>query len=131
MNVLKLFAISSVLTLVGTAIPAAAAGPNVIIACYNKETGRARIVNSVKDCRHDEDSVSWNIMGLQGPPGVQGPAGPKGAAGPQGPQGLQGLAGPAGPKGATGPAGATGPQGPAGPAGAIGPQGPAGAAGPA
>jgi hypothetical protein len=149
MKALKCLA-ASVLLLAGSAAMAAPKS-TVIIACYNKETGRARIVNSAAECRRDENAISWNIEGPAGPQGLQGPAGPpgpiglqgpagpagaKGATGAPGPAGPQGLQGPAGAAGATGPigpagpAGATGLQGPAGPAGAIGPAGPAGATGP-
>jgi Phage Tail Collar Domain/Collagen triple helix repeat (20 copies) len=131
------------------------ATPTVIIACYNVENGRARIVPSTSDCSQNESFVIWNIKGPAGPQGPAGPAGPQGAAGVQGPpgspgpigatgpagaQGVQGLAGPAGavgpagPTGLAGPAGAVGPAGPtgaAGPAGAVGPAGPTGPAGPA
>jgi Phage Tail Collar Domain/Collagen triple helix repeat (20 copies) len=141
MRALKCFA-ASVLLLAGSAAMAAPKS-TVIIACYNKETGRARIVNSAAECRRDENAISWNIEGPQGPAGAQGPVGPAGAmglqgpAGPAGAKGATGAPGPAGPQGlqgATGPAGATGPIGPAGAqgvAGPIGPAGPAGATGPA
>jgi hypothetical protein len=110
---------------------------NVIIACYNVESGRARIVASTSDCERHERFVTWNIKGPagpQGPAGLQGPAGPQGPAGiqgPAGPKGAQGMTGAAGPAGATGPVGAQGIQGPAGPAGATGAAGPAGPIGPA
>jgi hypothetical protein len=143
MRYLKCFA-ASVLLLAGSAAMAAPKS-TVIIACYSKETGRARIVNSAAECRRDENVISWNVEGPQGPVGEQGPAGPmglqgpagpagakgaNGAAGPAGPQGLQGPSGPAGATGPIGPAGAVGAQGPAGPAGATGPAGPIGPAGP-
>jgi hypothetical protein len=112
--------------LVFAPIVALAAPPksSVIIACYNKETGHARIVNSIADCHRDENFVTWNI---EGPPG---PAGPQGVAGPAGPQGPAGPAGPEGPAGAKGATGATGPAGPAGATGPAGPIGATGAAGP-
>jgi hypothetical protein len=105
---------------------------SVITACYNKETGRARIVESVKDCHHDEDSLVWNVEGPAGPAGAAGPQGPVGLTGPQGATGPAGKAGPAGvagPTGATGPAGLQGPIGLTGATGAIGATGAAGAAG--
>jgi Phage Tail Collar Domain/Collagen triple helix repeat (20 copies) len=126
MNCLR-YAALSVLILGGTAA-IAAPKPSVIIACYNKETGHARIVNSIADCHRDENFVTWNIQGPAGPAGAQGPAGP---AGPKGANGATGPAGPAGPIGASGPAGATGPAGPMGVAGATGPAGAMGAIGPA
>jgi len=145
MNVLKYAALSALV--LAQAALAAPPRSNLIIACYNRETGHARIVGSIADCRRDENFVTWNIQGPQGPAGPQGvagpqgpagPAGPQGSAGPKGatgttgPQGPQGLPGPAGPAGATGPAGPIGPAGPtgaqgiAGPAGAVGPAGPSG-----
>ncbi|MFZ0394215.1 MAG: tail fiber protein [Terracidiphilus sp.] len=86
----------------------AAPTPAVVTACYNKVSGRARIVDSVKDCRPGEDSLVWNV---QGPAGPQGVPGVPGSAGPAGPAGAAGAAGPAGPQG---PTGSTGPAGPAG-----------------
>jgi hypothetical protein len=132
MNPLK-YAVLSVLVLSGATVMAAPKS-NVIIACYNKETGHARIVNSIADCHRDENFVTWNIQGPAGPAGAQGVAGPAGPQGPAGAAGAQGPAGPAGAKGATGGTGPAGPQGPGGaqgPAGAAGAQGPAGPAGPA
>ena len=52
---------------IATTAAIAAPAPTVITACYNKENGRARIVESVKDCRHDEDSLVWNEEGPAGP----------------------------------------------------------------
>lgn len=158
MTSIKLIATTSVL--LAAAATASAVNPTnkVIVACYNVDNGRARIVNSVQDCTNHEKSLTWNVAGPTGPQGPQGPAGIPGATGPAGPQGSTGPAGqtgPAGPKGATGPVGPqgsvgpsgpigpagpqgvagptgqTGPAGPIGPAGATGPQGPAGVAGPA
>jgi Phage Tail Collar Domain/Collagen triple helix repeat (20 copies) len=116
--------LASTATLAATPPPA----PTVIIACYNVQNGRARIVQSTSDCTENENYVIWNIKGPAGPQGPQGSPGPIGATGPAGPQGVQGPAGPAGPVGATGPAGSVGPTGPAG---AVGPAGPTGATGPA
>lgn len=102
----------------------------VIIACYNNQNGRARIVSSPSNCAQGESYVIWNIKGPQGPAGPAGPPGPKGAQGVAGPAGPLGPTGPAGPLGPTGPAGPKGTQGVAGPAGPLGPIGPAGVAGP-
>jgi hypothetical protein len=126
---------ATLFALTGTA--AMAAPPKTIIACYNKVTGRARIVNAIADCHADEDFVTWNEKGPAGPEGPAGAPGPEGPAGPKGAQGPEGLQGPAGAKGATGaagpqgPAGATGAQGLQGLQGAAGPAGPTGSAGPA
>lgn len=134
MNCLKYAALS--VLVVGSAAAMAAPKPSVIIACYNKETGHARIVNSVADCHRDENVALWNVQGPVGPAGPQGAAGPQGLSGPAGAQGPAGLTGPKGATGANGPAGATGPMGapgaigPAGAAGPMGVAGPAGATGP-
>ncbi len=105
--------------------------PNVINACYSRESGRARIVNSITECRREEKPLTWNIEGPAGPAGAQGPQGPMGLPGVAGPAGPAGVTGPVGPKGAQGPAGPAGATGATGPAGAVGPAGPAGAVGPA
>ena len=92
-------------------------------------------------------SLRWGLsayaLGVEGPPGPQGPegpagpqgepgpAGPQGEPGPAGPQGIQGEAGPAGPQGPQGAQGAQGDVGPAGPQGIQGETGPAGPQGPA
>jgi len=136
----KLFASSAVLLFAAAAAAAPPPAPKVIIACYNVESGRARIVDSVHDCTNHEKSLVWNVEGPAGPaglqgapgaPGATGPAGPKGSPGVAGPAGAAGPAGPQGATGSTGPAGAAGPAGIAGPAGPVGAPGPAGATGPA
>lgn len=119
----------------------------VIYACVHQGSLFPRIVGPNETCRNNEQLITWNIQGPQGPAGLQGPQGLPGADGAQGPAGPQGLPGtdgapgaqgpagppgPAGPEGAQGPSGAQGPQGlpgetgPIGPAGATGPAGPAG-----
>ena len=129
------------------AIKISAVGIN-LTACVKNVNGDMRLVGSAGDCKHEENAVTWNIVGPQGPAGPAGPQGPQGSAGadgapgatgPAGPQGPAGLQGEKGDTGATGPAGPQGPQGPAGPAGppgangapgAMGPAGPQGPAGP-
>src|SRR5580700_4560970 len=76
--------------LASAAVLAAPPKPNstVIIACYNAESGRARIVEATTDCERHERYVVWNITG------PQGPAGPAGAQGPSGVQGPAGAPGP-------------------------------------
>jgi hypothetical protein len=129
----------------------AAAATNAITACVKNANGDLRIVSSATECKHNESPLSWNVQGLQGPPGVSvttavvaagdvncptggvqltsvtGVAyvcnGAKGDKGDTGAQGPQGATGPQGPQGATGP------QGPQGATGPQGPQGPAGASG--
>jgi hypothetical protein len=138
MNCLKYAALSVLVA--GSMAAMAAPKPSVIIACYNKETGHARIVNSIADCHRDENVAVWNIQGpagpqgVAGPQGISGPAGAQGPAGAPGPKGATGANGPAGPMGAvgaTGSAGAAGPMGVAGATGVAGPMGAAGATGPA
>jgi hypothetical protein len=115
---------------------------NAIEACYQKSTGRLRIVDS-DGCESGERKVTWNVRGPQGlrgdagPAGARGPAGERGPAGPAGPAGPRGLIGPAGPQGVAGPMGPVGPKGetggpgPAGANGLPGPRGPVGPEGPA
>jgi hypothetical protein len=114
----------------------------VLHACYDKESGRLRVVDN-KGCHDDERKITWSQKGPQGPRGEAGPAGAagdRGPAGPAGPKGEAGPAGPTGPKGETGETGSSGPtgerglmgpDGPMGPEGPAGPAGPAGSAGPA
>ncbi len=136
MHKLRKFAAAAVCSLLApAAVLAAPPQPSstVIIACYNVESGRARIVNATTDCNQHEQSLVWNVMGPQGPAGPAGPQGPvgfPGPAGPAGPAGATGATGPTGPAGAIGPAGSAGAPGPAGPSGAVGPAGPSGPTGP-
>jgi hypothetical protein len=120
----------------------------VVHACFDKATGRVRIVDHT-GCEPDERKITWSERGRDGQrgeagpagpkgeigaPGARGPVGPAGALGPKGdagPPGPQGLAGPIGPQGPAGPDGAPGPRGFVGPDGAVGPQGLPGPEGPA
>jgi hypothetical protein len=115
-------------------------GPDgVIDACYLKNGGALRVIDSAASCKSGETSLSWN---QQGPTGPQGPAGAQGATGATGPTGPTGDPGATGATGDTGPTGATGPTGPTGdpgatgatgdtgPTGATGPKGDSGATGP-
>jgi hypothetical protein len=82
-----------------------------IIGCVKNSSGKFRIVSSATQCKSNEHSVSWNIMGPPGPAGAQGETGsqgPQGELGPQGETGLQGLQGEPGPQGETGPQGVQG-----------------------
>ena len=70
---------------------AQAAVPNsssVIHACYNKPTGRLRVVDSSASCRSAERPLTWNQNGPSGPPG---PPGSTGGPGPSGPPGVTDL----------------------------------------
>ncbi len=104
-------ALCVVLAFAGVALGAIPGAGGVISACYDKQSGQARIYDAAggapKGCLKTETSISWN---QQGPKGDRGDTGPQGPAGP---------AGPAGPQGSTGPAGPQGPAGPAGPAGGV------------
>src|SRR5688500_13102019 len=85
----------------------------VIHACYDKQSGQTRIVDTEsglpKSCGSKEMAISWNQTG------------PQGATGPQGPQGLQGDTGAQGLPGETGAQGPQGEIGPMGPQGGVGP----------
>lgn len=89
----------------------------VINACQARGNGQLRVVSSARDCRRNEQAISWNAQGPQGP---AGPQGAQGLPGPQGATGPAGAPGTAGPQGEAGPQGLTGPQGPAGPPGPAG-----------
>ena len=107
-----------------------------IRGCVNKKSGVLRALgNPGKKCRRSERSISWNVEGPAGAPGVAGAPGAKGAdgaagaagpAGPKGADGTNGAPGPTGPKGADGTNGAPGPTGPKGADGTNGAQGPTG-----
>ena len=62
-----------------------------IHACYQKENGALRVVDSATtSCRTQEVPLSWSQAGSPGPAGPQGLPGPPGPAGPEGPQGPAG-----------------------------------------
>lgn len=100
--------------------PSSVGAQETIHACVKQVDGGLRVVPDAGDCLPSEYPLSWNITGLQGPPGPQGEPGTMGVPGPMGPMGAQG------PQGATGPMGPPGPQGDVGPQGAQGPAGPQG-----
>ena len=66
----------------------------VIHACYDEQSGQARIVDDAdgtpKGCGAKEAAISWGQVGPQGP---QGPTGPQGTQGPQGEKGDDGAPG--------------------------------------
>jgi Lamin Tail Domain/Collagen triple helix repeat (20 copies) len=101
-----------------------------INACASKSSGRLRVVSAGHSCRSYEHRLSWNVRGVKGDPGPEGPAGAPGATGPQGTQGATGERGAPGEQGAQGVPGERGAEGPPGAEGAAGPQGPQGPAGP-
>src|SRR4051794_19369748 len=101
----------------------------VIRACYQKNHGDLRVIDTAKDkCNPSEIALSWNQTGPTGPKGDTGPTGPTGPKGDTGPTGPTGPKGDTGPTGATGPTGPKGDTGPTGPTGDTGPTGPAGPA---
>jgi hypothetical protein len=95
-------------------------------ACADNTTGAIRLLLS-GGCNSNENPISLNISGKQGPTGPQGPKGPQGVQGLQGPQGREGPQGPQGLKGPQGPQGLRGAEGPVGPKGPTGPKGDKGA----
>jgi hypothetical protein len=104
--------------------------------CMNSGSGEIRVVAAATQCRRNEASFAWNLVGPMGPAGPAGSVGAIGAMGPIGPRGMQGIPGADGAPGAIGATGLTGPQGlngfdgAQGPAGAAGPRGETGAMGP-
>src|SRR6476646_10360654 len=75
---------------------------SVIKACYQKNNGQLRIVDSLDACSSSELPIQWNQTGSQGPSGPRGPQGTTGARGPQGATGLAGARGPTGLQGRPG-----------------------------
>jgi hypothetical protein len=117
------FAIGAICAIAGAASFATAAitaTPTTTIQACSKGNGDLRIVSAPSDCKANEASLSWAVVGPKGDAGVAGPPGPAGATGAQGPTGAAGPAGPKGDPGNTGPGGATGAQGATGPKGADG-----------
>lgn len=96
---------------VGAASAAIPDADGVIHGCYEKSTGRLRVIEPSASCSNREVPIDWKrdgpagAQGPQGIPGEQGAPGPAGATGPQGPTGADGPQGPQGPQGAQGPVG--------------------------
>jgi len=88
-----LVGIGAVLICAGASAAALKDSGTVYHGCVDKTTGMLRVANA---CRADEQAISWNQTGPQGPQGVPGPQGPQGVPGPQGPKGDAGPQGPAG-----------------------------------
>jgi hypothetical protein len=107
----------------------AAAGA-VIRACYDKSSGRLRVLRAGQSCKENESPLQWSVNGPAGSRGAAGSIGPAGAPGRAGFTGLTGPAGHAGAPGENGPTGATGATGASGPPGAGGAPGGAGTTGP-
>ncbi|HEV2999431.1 MAG TPA: hypothetical protein VGW75_01735 [Solirubrobacteraceae bacterium] len=102
----------------------------VVQTCFDRLSGKIRVVNAGVKCRRNESALALNQRGASGDAGAQGAPGAQGPKGDAGPQGPKGDAGPQGPAGAAGADGATGPEGPQGDTGPQGPEGPQGPAGP-
>lgn len=49
--------------------------PTTINACYKKDTGQMRFVNTLAQCKASEVAIWWNVTGPQGPMGPMGPQG--------------------------------------------------------
>ena len=101
--------------------------------CYDKASGRLRVVDNEK-CNDGERKLVWDARGRDGARGERGPIGPAGAPGAKGSKGDPGPVGPLGPAGPPGEIGPPGPEGPMGPQGVVGPDGspgPMGLPGPA
>src|SRR5262245_32956451 len=75
----------------GAALATIPGGGGVVNGCYDKDTGKLRVIDSATaSCKAGESPLNWNLVGPQGPAGPAGPAGAPGrdgAAGPQGPAG--------------------------------------------
>jgi hypothetical protein len=80
-------ALAALMVGVGFAVASIPDASGVFHACYQKNQGQLRLVESASDCRPSEKATSWGQTGPQGPPG---PAGPQGPTGPQGPPGTPG-----------------------------------------
>ena len=88
-----------------SAATAKIAATGKIRGCYHPGTQPAALGVLTKQhasCPKGDKRLSWNIVGPQGPQGLQGEQGPQGLQGDQGPQGLQGDQGPTGPQGPAG-----------------------------
>lgn len=91
----------------------------VMCSSVNRATGQPREGGSLRlrsACKTTEVQIDPATVGLQGPPGAQGPVGEQG---PPGATGVQGVGGPQGPTGEPGQVGQAGPPGPSGPSGAA------------
>ena len=99
------FVIGAICAIAGAASFATAAitaTPTTTIQACAKGNGDLRIVSAPSDCKPQEASLSWAVVGPKGDPG------PPGRKGPRVQPGLQGSTGAAGPPGGIGPAGPAG-----------------------
>jgi len=81
---------------VGLAVASIPDVSGVIHACYQKNQGQTRLVESAADCHPSEIAIAWSQTGPQGPPGTPGPQGLPGPQGPPGTPGSSFLAGSSG-----------------------------------
>ena len=81
----------------GAAYAAIPDANGVIHGCYDKQSGKLRVIDSEegqpKACGNGETPLSWSQQGPQGVPGSEGPRGPEGPQGDTGPQGPAGVSG--------------------------------------
>ena len=86
------FVIGAICAIAGAASFATAAitaTPTTTIQACAKGNGDLRIVSAPSDCKPQEASLSWAVVGPKGDPGPTGPQGPSGAAGLQGSTGAR------------------------------------------
>jgi len=72
-------AILAVAVAAGFAVASIPDASGVLHACYKKEKGQLRLVESAADCLPSELAITWSQTG---PTGAQGPTGATGATGP-------------------------------------------------
>ncbi|ULL14754.1 hypothetical protein DVH26_10010 [Paenibacillus sp. H1-7] len=65
-----------------------------IYACA-KDSGQITLTDGSTSCGNNEQKISWNVVGPQGPIGLMGPQGPAGKDGVNGKDGADGAVGPA------------------------------------
>jgi hypothetical protein len=82
-------AVVAVAVTVGAAYAAIPGSNGTIDGCYEKATGKLRVVDAEagKTCKKSEEPIAWSRQGPKGDPGATGPAGPAGPQGPAGPAG--------------------------------------------
>jgi type VI secretion system secreted protein Hcp len=103
-----------VVALLFVASVAFAADPVVYTGCIATSNGTLYSVHEgttpMQPCKDRDLQISWNMAGLQGPPGLTGPQGPMGYQGLQGDTGATGPQGPEGEDCTAAPGSTAGPQ---------------------
>lgn len=81
-----------VFALGGGALAAIPGSDGAIHACYKKEDGQLRVIDTAQSqtCNKSEVALAWNQTGPTGPQGAKGDTGPQGAKGDTGAQGTPG-----------------------------------------